>query len=126
MAYQRKITSAKKWTNARRRNNERARMAREHRWAADQENMSEMAWSSAGAAWETEADNTNGSHIYKVLENVITGVRQYRYNRRITFQLDNDKVYQFVATMGHDGDHEWGEPYEVSPYQETVTKYARK
>jgi hypothetical protein len=113
MAYQRKITSAKKWTNARRRNNERARMAREHRWAADQENMS-------------EADNTNGSHIYKVLENVITGVRQYRYNRRITFQLDNDKVYQFVATMGHDGDHDWGEPYEVEAYQETVTKYRKK
>lgn len=130
MAYQRKITKAKKWHNARKRQNERSRLAREarmakHNWAADEENLSEMAWSSEGAAWETEADNSNGSHIYEVLENVITGVEQYSYTRRVTFRLDNDKLYQFTATMGHDGDHEYGEPYPVEPRAVTTFKYVR-
>jgi hypothetical protein len=131
MAYQRKITKAKKWHNARKRGNERSRKAREARmaemnWAADQENLSEMAWSSAGASWETEADNSNGTHIYEVLANRITDVEQYCYRREVTFKLDNDKTYQFIATMGHDGDHEYDEPYEVAAYQETVTKYRKQ
>jgi hypothetical protein len=89
-----------------------------------EDNLSELAWSSPGEGWECEADNVGGSAIYECLENVITRVDTYFYNRRITFKRDGE-LYQFTAQMGHEGRHEFGEPYKVEAFTETVTKYRK-
>ena len=91
---------------------------------ADQANLSEMAWSSAGASWECEPDNENGQCIFEVVENVITNVEQYSYNRRVTFTRDG-KLYQFTCTMGHDGDHTYEDPYEVIAVPVSGFKYEK-
>jgi hypothetical protein len=78
MAYSRKITKAKKWHNARKRGNERSRMARERStaWMTDEKVLRQILW-----------DDHDG---FTVVEEVDLGDSRWRKSLMTVFKRNED------------------------------------